>query len=365
MDLFDISGQVEEKLSILCQSRRIPMGGTMELLPLCNMNCSMCYIRQDPAEMARIGRMLSLEEWLRIAEEAKRCGVVSLLLTGGEPLLYPKFRELYTALTDMGFVITINTNGTLINEDMAAFLAARPCRRLNITLYGKDDETYGRLCQNPHGFTQVMHAVDLLNAANIPFRFNCTMTPENIDQLEDLVAIADDKKAPIVVTSHVFAPIRRENPDFRRITPEESAEVSIRQYCLLHPGFDFGLVARHTLKQMDDPNRSCISEGLGCRAGLCGFWITWNGDLLPCGMFEEPRISLLEHDFSGAWEYIVEETKKLQIYEGCFTCERRNICNVCAAGCLTENGGDMTKKPDYICKRTEAYERLLRELAEK
>ena len=362
MELYDVSGRVEEKLAILCQINKIPMGGTMELLPLCNMNCSMCYIRQDPREMAKIGRMLSLQEWLRIAEEAKEAGVVSLLLTGGEPLLYPDFKELYVALTDMGFVITINTNATLIDESMARFIAERPCRRLNITLYGKDDETYDKLCKNPKGFTQVMHAVELLQNYRIPFRFNCTITPENIDQLEDLISIANERNTPIVVNSHVFSPIRKEAQQFRRISPEENAQVQINQYRLQHQGFDLQMVAWNTLRQMERPNRSCTSEALGCRAGLCGFWMTWNGDLLPCGMFDKPKISLLDHTFQESWEYIVAEVAKLHMYEGCYSCDKRNICSVCAAICLTENGGDMTKKPEYTCRCTEHYYHLLKEM---
>ena len=362
MELYDISSPVEYKLAAICQMNKIPMGGTLELLPLCNMHCSMCYIRQSPEEMAQKGRMLGLEEWLRIAQEAKEAGVVSIQLTGGEPLLYPWFRELYTALTDMGFVITINTNGTLINEELAAFMAERPCRRLNITLYGKDDETYARLCGNPHGFSQVMQAVKLLRKYQIPFRFNFTVTPENLGQMEEIEAIAKAEGALLVMSSHIYPPIRCENDSFHRISPAQSARAAIDHYIALNPQADIKKVARHTLKQLEHPNKSCISEGLGCRAGLCAFWMSWNGDLLPCGMFEEPKISLLEHSFGEAWAYIVEETKKLRIYDGCFTCEKRNICNVCAAGCLTESGGDMTKKPEYICRRTEAYEQLLHQL---
>lgn len=35
-----------------------PISGTLELLPTCNMNCRMCYVRMSPEEMKRQGRML-------------------------------------------------------------------------------------------------------------------------------------------------------------------------------------------------------------------------------------------------------------------------------------------------------------------
>ena len=50
--------------------------------------------------------MLSLEQWLKIAREAKDAGMLFLLITGGEPFLWPQFWELYEALSEMGFLIT-------------------------------------------------------------------------------------------------------------------------------------------------------------------------------------------------------------------------------------------------------------------
>ena len=87
------------------------------------MNCDMCYIRLSPSEMEAQGRLRSLEEWSQAAEEIKNAGTLFLLLTGGEPLLYPEFKQLYLKLKDMGFVITINTNGTLIDEAWADFFS--------------------------------------------------------------------------------------------------------------------------------------------------------------------------------------------------------------------------------------------------
>lgn len=52
------------------------------------------------------------------------------------------------------------------------------------------------------------------------------------------------------------------------------------------------------------------------------------------------------------------------MYSGCKTCDKRNICNVCAAGCLCESGGDMKAKPEYICEMTEEYYRLLKRITD-
>ena len=61
--------------------------------------------------MARLGRT-NFKTW----------GTLFILLTGGEPMLYPHFKELYTRLREMGFILTLNTNGTLIDNEMVRIL---------------------------------------------------------------------------------------------------------------------------------------------------------------------------------------------------------------------------------------------------
>ena len=40
----------------------IPLSGTFELTPLCNMNCRMCYVRLSKEEQASSGRLKTAEE---------------------------------------------------------------------------------------------------------------------------------------------------------------------------------------------------------------------------------------------------------------------------------------------------------------
>ncbi len=364
MHLYDLLSPAEVRLGQKADAMRLPLGGTMELLPLCNMNCKMCFIRQDPEEMKKQGRMLSCDEWLRIAREAKEAGVLFLLLTGGEPLIYPEFRRLYTTLFDMGFILTINTNGTLIDGDWADFFEARPCRRLNITVYGDSDEAYGRLCRNPKGHTQLMRALELLKERGIPHRLNYTITPDNVDQLQYACGLAKEQGTALEAAAYLFPPIRRENQGFARLSPAQAARAKVDWIKYFYGEQQLRVEANAAKPFLEHPVVTVGTHGLTCRAGRSGFWMAWNGELLPCGMFLEPKISLLNHSFGEGWKYIVEETAKLRMYAGCDTCRKRHSCIVCGASCLAESG-DMTKRPDYLCEMTEEYYKLLLPYAEK
>ena len=59
-----------------------PINGSLELLPLCNMNCGMCYVRLSRPEMERQGHLHSAAEWISLARQMQKSGTLFLLLTG-------------------------------------------------------------------------------------------------------------------------------------------------------------------------------------------------------------------------------------------------------------------------------------------
>ena len=93
MDGLVTQSKIEEKIVQKATMNNIPLSGGFELLPLCNMNCDMCFIRLSQEEVNKSGRIRSAEEWLSLAKEMKEAGTLFILLTGGEPLLYKEFKD--------------------------------------------------------------------------------------------------------------------------------------------------------------------------------------------------------------------------------------------------------------------------------
>ena len=94
-----ISDYLYQKASI----NRVPLSGGFELSPVCNFRCKMCFVRKTPQQLAKEGKaLIPWQKWLELAKECKEAGTLYLLLTGGEPFLYPGFRELYEELHKMG-----------------------------------------------------------------------------------------------------------------------------------------------------------------------------------------------------------------------------------------------------------------------
>lgn len=68
MNYMDDASTFEHSLLQKARQKHIPVTGALELLPLCNMNCDMCYVRLSRSEMERQGRLRTVEEWVRLAE---------------------------------------------------------------------------------------------------------------------------------------------------------------------------------------------------------------------------------------------------------------------------------------------------------
>lgn len=346
-------------LSRRCAGLGIPVSGNFELTPRCNLRCRMCYVRLTPAEMEPLGRELTAGEWLALAEEAKAAGLVFLLLTGGEPMLRSDFAQIYEGLATMGLSISINTNGTLLTEQIRELWRRLPPSQVNVTLYGTCREDYGALCGDPEAFDRVMEALRWLREAGILTRLNATIVPTNRRHWMQIREFADSMGLELRMTTYCFPPTRRSDcPSFSRLSAEDAAELTVRE--LLHREGVESLRRRAAsptapVPSGDEPE---IGAPMQCMAGRSQFWVTWNGGMTPCGMLPLPCVQPMTQGFAAAWEQLKQETAKILLCPDCLTCEDRNTCMNCAAVTYAETGR-FDGKPEYMCRVTRAYREAL------
>lgn len=343
----------------------IPFSGTFELTPVCNMNCRMCYVRMSRQEQEAVRPLRSAEEWLSLGKTAVDAGMVYLLLTGGEPFLHPEFRQILAGLHEMGLMLTVNTNGTLIDEDTVRWLCQTPPLRLNMTIYGASDATYERLCGNPKGFTQFSNAIHLLKKAGISVKLNCSLTPYNVSDLPGMVRFAREHNLILQVATYMFPPIRREPGHFgdnARFDPEEAAYYQVYSEALQYDRDIFLQLPDDAALVGADSEDACAGEGdiSRCRAGRCCFWITWEGKMLPCGLFPgENAPNVFEDDFSRCWDDTREFISGLRLSSQCASCDAKKSCMTCAAMIYSECGS-FDRTPLYRCRLTAAVPKYRR-----
>jgi len=94
----------------------------------CNYNCPHCF---NAADNAPLMTEWAFEDLVRLFDQAQACGIHSVMLTGGEPLLHPQFMDAVREIYARGmYVDKINTNGHFIDRELLAGLRDLGCNPL-------------------------------------------------------------------------------------------------------------------------------------------------------------------------------------------------------------------------------------------
>lgn len=335
----------------------LPIAGNFELTARCNFNCPMCYVHMSEKEVEAAGKELTAEQWIALAEAAKNKGMIFALLTGGEPFVRKDFFEIYNAMKAMGIMISINSNGSMLEGEILKKLLENPPFRINISLYGGCNETYKNMCGLPM-YDKVLKNIITLKENGIDVRINLSITSYNCQDIEKIYEIVKTHNIQVKASSYMYPPARL-NKELKgygnRLSPKDSAKYSVEWDMLRFSKEEFAQRAQamKELTKVDEDECSVdMEEGVRCRAGSTSFWMTWDGQMRPCGMMPGPTAYPLEVGFDTAWDQIREATAQIRQPAKCTSCPKKEICGACAAVCVAETG-EFNQVPQYMCERTD------------
>ncbi len=349
-----------------------PLTAAFELLPVCNLSCKMCYVRKSMKEVQQEGGLKDGKWWLEKAKEASSYGLLFPLLTGGEPFLHPDFRQILTGMQDMGMQVSINSNATLIDRETAKWLGNHVPNRINITLYGASEKTYENLCGDGNAYKKVCDAVQWLKEYQVPVKFNTSITPQNVQDLEEMIRFAKKVESPIQAAYYMFPPVRR-NQDMigqnDRLTPEEAGLARVKADFLQgEPEWFVGMAKRFSyfvpLEKCNLQPDENVKMKMSCRAGHCSFWLDWQGNMRNCGMYSSVTLSTENRDFGEVWKELREQTHKVRYAPVCTVCPNQPLCHSCIAMVANECG-DINGKPEYLCRMNQAAAKYYQEYLKK
>lgn len=361
-----ITNQIEKALEAEARRLRKPLNVKLELLPVCNLNCRMCYIRTDMATVRRMGGLIPADRWLAMAQEMRDAGAYFLLLTGGEVFLYPEFRRLYAGLHEMGFSITINTNATLIDEETADWLSTMPPQLLSISLYGASDGTYEALCGQKGMFARVDHALHLMKQRGLRMELKTMLNPLNVQDAAAMAQYARDLGVFYEAEAYAFPPARKCTPaEAFRFSPEEVVAQRMENRLRLSGPEEFARGVLSHLRKYEETRHIPGGElyGFTCGAANSSCWITWQGRMTPCGMIASPGTLPFETGFLPAWEALKAACDRILMSPRCSHCEKRAVCSVCPAANLAETGRFDEASPFHCRVTEETLERMQRMVA--
>jgi SynChlorMet cassette radical SAM/SPASM protein ScmF len=158
----------------------------------CNLACRHCWIAPEYLLNPDKGEYLKYEYIASAIEQAKPLGLRSVKLTGGEPLLHPRFRDIVSLLRENQLSIVIETNGLLIDEDLAAFLAEGENKPfVSVSIDGAKAETHDHLRGVPGAFRRSMRAIEELVKVGFHPQIICTLHQGNRHEIDELTEMAE------------------------------------------------------------------------------------------------------------------------------------------------------------------------------
>ena len=170
----------------------------------CNLACKHCWISPDFQQNPENGKFVKPEYVKNAIIQAIPLGLSSIKLTGGEPLLHPGFKEIAEIIENEKIYFHMETNGILIDKDMAEFLKKRKKTPfIAVSVDGAYAKTHDDLRGVMGSFDQAIEGIKNLVDSGFKPQVICTLHKGNVSEMEQLLKLAKKLGCGSVKFNHV------------------------------------------------------------------------------------------------------------------------------------------------------------------
>jgi pyrroloquinoline quinone biosynthesis protein E len=300
-----------------------PLALIAELTHRCPLHCVYC---SNPLELQSRANELSTEIWSRVFQEAAAAGVLQADFTGGEPLARPDIVELVRAARSSGLYVNLITSGLPLDETKLAALVAAGLDHVQLSFQGAREETANEI-SGTKSHAHKLRVLDGLKQHRVAVTLNFVIHRRNIDQLEDMLGIAESSSATRIEFANVqyygWAFANRENLLPTRAQLDQSLNFIKREQERLQGRIRIEYVVPDYYAKYPKP---CMG-GWGRKLML----ITPSGDALPCHAAQVIPSLSFENVKDRSLREIWENSAAFQKFRGenwmqepCKTCDRRD-----------------------------------------
>lgn len=315
-----------------------PIQATFELTPRCGFNCRMCYVHLLPGQIPHVGdgRELTGDEWLELGRQAAEMGVLSLCITGGDPVCHPEFEKIWVGLSQMGFQMTLQTNASQLTEEILDMLDEYPPETVKITLYGSNDEIYKEVCRIEQGFSKTDAGIQALKERGHKIQLVTTFIRQNRDDAQCIAEYAKENQLPWYYSASCY-------PSLRGAESEADS-------CAIEMWDEQGAEETSELWNKKLPPMKDDIPAKMCSSYRTAFSICWDGNMRFCLFLNEPNIQTVGRNLEDCWKELLDYWESLRWPDECYVCEYKKQCKRCLAHLACFSGG-LNKLDKNYCEK--------------
>jgi PqqA peptide cyclase len=176
-----------------------PLALIAELTHRCPLHCVYC---SNPLELQARATELSTEDWSRVFREAAALGVLQADFTGGEPLTRPDILDLIRAARAAGLYVNLITSGLPLDESRLEALVQAGLDHFQLSFQGAREETANEI-SGTKAHAQKLRVLEWLKRHRVAVTLNFVIHRRNIDQLSDMLSLAESSSATRVEFANV------------------------------------------------------------------------------------------------------------------------------------------------------------------
>lgn len=251
--------------------RERPLVAVFEVCLRCNSSCGYCDL---PLNVGRYE--MTREEIRRVFTSLYDDGLRFLFIQGGEPLVRKDLTEILEDLVEIGYSVTLITNGTLLRPSTVARLAILPIN-ISVSLDTLNRDRYHHI-RGADQLPLVLEGIQCLADYPHPKFLTCIVSDRNQDDVLDVVRFAREQGFIPIVGAYHWDIGRYGKTD---LTLQYQRTSAIKTFEAV---VESGLVPRGYFREyLHDNIQWLTGKGLKpCDAGRYSIAIDASGNVAPC-----------------------------------------------------------------------------------
>ena len=328
----------------------------LNLTQRCNLKCAHCYldagVRQDgdEAELSTAEVKTVIDDIAQLSDETM------VVLTGGEPMMRRDLDELASHANDLGLMVVVGSNGTLLDDARARRLKDAGVQGIGISLDSLNPAYHDEFRGKPGSWEKTMIGIDACRNNDLRFQIHFSVTDDNAHELDDMISFARESGAFVFNVFFLVCTGRGEEvtnislETYERVllqvtkAAREETGMIVRAKCAPH--------FKRMALELDSTWPVTTAHGYeagGCLAGTHYARVTPEGKVTPCPYMEESAGNVRHTPFSELWQTApIFNQLRTPVLEGrCGVCEYSKLCGGCRARPLARDNNLMGE--DFLC----------------